>query len=160
MNIALWILIFGAGALLLYTLGDSVDTSNWPVAPNAAIAALAKAIAIAEGSPTSWNNPGDLTLGDAGGFPLQLNADNTPIVNSAGVVRFASLTDGVTALYNKLLRIQNGSSKVYSQSLSLLDFANIYTGGDNAPGWAQTVAENLGLDPATSTLGDALGTGA
>lgn len=157
MNIALWILIFGAGALLLYTLGDSVDTSNWPPAPNAAIGALAKAIALAEGSPSSWNNPGDLTAGDSEGFPVQRNDQGNPIVNSAGVVRFASLTDGVNALYNKLLRIQNGTSKVYSQSLSLLDFANTYTGGDNASGWAQTVASELGLDPNTSTVGDALG---
>jgi hypothetical protein len=134
----------------------NVDISLWPPAPNAAILRLAQAIAIAEGSPASWNNPGDLTEGDAYGYQLQRDGDGNLLVNSAGVVRFVNLADGVNALYRKLRRIQDGISSVYSRTLSLADFAQKYTGGDNADSWAANVASFLGLDPYQNTVGDAL----
>ncbi len=157
----LFVGIGGAAAYLLYKRIregiDNVNTSQWPPAPNQAIGALARAIAIAEGSPAFWNNPGDLTEGDAGGYQLQRDPAGNVIVNSAGVVRFVNLADGVNALYRKLLNIQSGASRVYSTALSLADFAQIYTGGDNAAAWARNVAAELGLDPTQNTVGDALG---
>ena len=149
----------GVGAYFLWKRFSrgNVDVSQWPAAPNDAVGALAHAIAVAEGSPSDWNNPGDLTEGDASGYQLQTDADGNLLKNSAGVVRFANLADGVNALYRKLQHIQDGISRVYSQGLSLAQFAQIYTGGDNASSWANTVANLLGLDANGNSVGDALG---
>jgi hypothetical protein len=147
--------VFVAIAGVLYIIMQSRQFSDWPPPPNAAVGALAQAIAIAEGSPSSWNNPGDLTIGDATGYQLQVDANSQPVTNSAGVVRFVNLGDGVNALYRKLGRIAIGGSGVYSVSMSLGQFAEVYTGGDNATGWASTVATELGLQP-TDTVGTAL----
>jgi hypothetical protein len=152
--------IGGVVAYFLYNrfLGDGViKFTDWPGAPNDLVLRVAQAIAIAEGSPASWNNPGDVTAGDAGGFPLQRDSNGALIVNSAGVVRFVNKSDGVQALYRKLLHIQNGVSHVYSASMSILEFAQAYTGGDAPENWANNVAKSLGLDPNGSTIGDALG---
>ena len=154
------VVVGGGAAFFLYRrmTGDNVDVSTWPQAPSDAVLRVAQAIAIAEGSPASWNNPGDLTGGDAYGFELQRDGDGDALVNSAGVVRFVNLADGVNALYRKLQRIQNGASRVYSSAMSLVDFAQEYTGGDNAGSWAKNVAAYLGLDVGSS-VGDLFGGG-
>jgi len=149
----------GVGAYLLYKrfVEGSVDPTQVVQAPNDFVGKLAQAITIAEGSPAEWNNPGDLTGADASGYQLQTDGDGNPITNSAGVVRFVNLPDGVAALYRKLQRIQDGASRVYSTAMSLAQFAQIYTGGDNADAWANNVASFLGLDPNGNSVGDALG---
>lgn len=148
--------IFVAVAGGIYIVMQSRQFTNWPPPPNAAIGALAQAIAVAEGSPAAWNNPGDLTIGDSQGFALQVDSNNQPVANPAGVVRFVNLSDGVTALYRKLGRIQIGGSAVYSVAMTISQFAQEYTGGDNADSWAATVAGELGLSP-SDTVGTALG---
>jgi hypothetical protein len=149
----------GVGAYLLYKrfAEGNVDVSQVAQAPSDFIGKLAQAITIAEGSPAEWNNPGDLTQGDASGYDLQRDGNGNLLVNSAGVVRFVNQADGVNALYRKLQRIQAGASRVYSTAMSIAQFAQIYTGGDNADSWANNVASFLGLDPNGNSVGDALG---
>lgn len=159
----LTVALVGVGGVAAYYLykyfsGGNVDLATQGVqAPNDAIAQLAQAITNAEGSPSSWNNPGDLTEGDASGYDLQRDANGNLLKNPAGVVRFVNPADGVAALYRKLQNIQDGISRVYSTAMSLVQFAEVYTGGDNASAWANNVASFLGLDPNGNTVGDALG---
>jgi hypothetical protein len=115
---------------------------------NAFIDALANAIANAEGADPANNNPGDLTAGD-------FDPSNvTGTFNSAGVAIVDSLENGWNALYNKLGNILNGQSSVYSSDMSISEFAETYTGGDNAARWAESVASALGVTVDT-TLADA-----
>lgn len=112
------------------------------------ISALSTAIANAEGSNPDINNPGDLTTGDV---PAE---QTTGVFNSAGVAIIDTIENGWTALRNKLENIFNGNSSVYSPDMTISEFAQTYTGGDNADGWAQSVADSLGVTPDT-TLADA-----
>lgn len=91
--------------------------------------ALANAIAKEENS--QWpNNPGAIT--DSNGNKID----------------FGSLSAGMTALQNKLSYDASGQSKVYSPTMSLSDFENVYTGGDaNA---ANNVASMLGVSTSTT----------
>lgn len=112
------------------------------------IDALANAIASAEGSNPDINNPGDLTAGD-------FDPSNvTGTFNSAGVAIVDTVENGWAALTNKLSNILNGSSSVYSPDMTISQFAQTYTGGDNSDAWANTVSSQLGVTPDT-TLGDA-----
>jgi hypothetical protein len=135
--IAITILAFGAG--FLGVLGVTKLSSGQPDAPSLAILAVANAIAIAENSPSDWNNPGDLTI--SFGYPTLGTA------NSAGVLKFENLADGWNALYRQLSAIVNGTSR-YSLSDSLTDFGAGYSGGD--PNWAINVARTLRVDPNVS----------
>ena len=114
--------------------------------PTTALQALAQAIAAAENSPVAQtNNPGDLALGDVG----------NGVFNSAGVSIFSTIEEGWNALYNELNLIVTGASKYYSPSMTIAELAQQWTGGDNAAGWAQTVAQSLGVTVNT-TIADAL----
>lgn len=141
-------LIAAAGILIGANLGD--DTT--PNAPQPAgdgvppkVAALAAAIAKAEGSNPDWNNPGDLTL--SFGYPTSGK------VNSAGVLRFNNSVDGWNALYKQINLIISGGSAYYDLTTTLEDFGNGYAGGD--PNWAVNVARTLGVDT-SATLGSIL----
>lgn len=143
------------GVLLLVVLGVgavgyllSLNGAGSVQTPTNFIQALANAIAKAEGANPSINNPGDLSSGD---FPA---AHVTGIFNSAGVAIVDTLENGWAALYNKLSNIFSGNSAVYSPSMTISQFAQTYTGGDNAQAWANTVAGELGVTPDT-TLADA-----
>lgn len=144
-------------AVLFFILYEEFMTKNldaWPAAPSVGIGALARAIAVAENSPTDWNNPGSLTAGDVPSDQI------TGVGNSAGVVTIDTLENGVNALYNKLARIANGQSSVYSSDMSLSDFAGTYTGasGDVLRNYADTLSQETGASPDTS-LSDVLNGG-
>jgi hypothetical protein len=142
-----WILAIAAllfaGYELMTNAGNNGTTSG-----NSFIDALANAIANAEGANPANNNPGDLTTGDFN------PANVVGTFNSAGVAIVDSIENGWSALYNKLGNILNGSSSVYSSSMTISEFAETYTGGDNAASWAQSVADQLGVTVDT-TLADA-----
>jgi hypothetical protein len=107
------------------------------------IGKLAKAIAAAEGFgpaenvPTRANNPGDLELGDLGNGAV------------GGKTVFPTLAAGIAALRKQLAIIQNGESANYSLDMSISDMAQKWTGGDNPDGWANEVAQQLGVTPDT-----------
>lgn len=128
----------------LYLLGLHVGHCDPPPAPSESILAMAKAIAVAEGSDPDWNNPGDLTL--SFGFPTLGTA------NSAGVLKFQNCADGWQALYKQLEAIVNGNSR-YSLSDTIASFGLGYSGGDS--NWAVNVANELGVTPDTQ-LSDVL----
>jgi hypothetical protein len=136
-------IILGAAVFLL---GGTLSTSHGPQppAPSPAIAALAAAIATAEGSNPEWNNPGDLTK--SFGF------STAGVANSAGVLKFQTSADGWNALYAQLSLIVSGGSH-WKLGTSLSDFGLGYSGGD--PNWAKNVANSLGVSE-DSSLGDLL----
>lgn len=133
--------ILGVGAIGYMLLGETLSR---PTAPSPQIDAMALAIQKAEGSKSSWNNPGDLTK--SFGFAT------TGVANSAGVLIFATSDDGWNALYAQLSAIVNGNSH-YTLDTTLADFGSGYSGGD--PNWAVNVANALGVGT-DATLGDVL----
>lgn len=140
------ILLIVLAAVAAWLLGGLMNRPNTPQppAPSPQIAALAAAIAVAEGSDPDWNNPGDLTI--SFGYPTN------GVANSAGVLKFANGTDGWNALYRQLSAIVNGTSR-YTLDTTLAAFGLGYSGGD--PNWAKNVGNELGVSPDT-TLGDIL----
>ena len=134
-----------AGFLLLSgALKQVASDCSPPPAPSPQILAFAQAIALAEGSDPSWNNPGDLTA--SFGFPT------SGTVNSAGVLKFVNCVDGWSALYQQLSLIISGGSR-YSLDQTIAAFGLGYSGGD--PNWAKNVAAALGV-PTDTQLGDIL----
>lgn len=111
--------------------------TNWPPS----VLQLAKAISVAEGSNSSWCNPGDLTY--AFGFPTKGVAD------SEGVLVFCDAEQGWEALYQECSLMLNGRSHVYKLTDTLQQVGQKYSDGD--PNWAKNVAEFLGV-PETTTL--------
>lgn len=106
--------------------------------------ALAAAIAKAEGANPTINNPGDLTAGDVH------SANIVGTFNAAGVVIIDTLENGWTFLKNKLERVMGGKSDVYNPNMTIGEFAQVYTGGDNASGWATVVSSELGVSVDTT----------
>lgn len=106
---------------------------------------LAQAIAKAEGFgvpgalPTRCNNPGDLEVGDVGKGIEQ------------GKTIFPTEQAGWNALEHQVDLMLNGHSHVYKPSMTFLQVAQLYTGGDASPAWAQIVAQKLGVS-VTNTL--------
>lgn len=95
---------------------------------------IAKAIARAEGYyvpgslPNRLNNPGSL---------------KDPVT---GKLRsFATPEDGWNALKQQIRRMLAGTSLYYRPDYSLLQVAQIYTGGDKPYEWATIVARELGV---------------
>jgi hypothetical protein len=155
--VAIGLLIVGIAVLLLNSSGSVSTGDGAPgdagaaipvnVAPlNLQVAQLAQAIANAEGFgiagavPTRAHNPGDLVLGDKG----------LGVANSAGVTIFASDAAGWSALYYELNLIFSGRSSVYQTSMSFAQFAQTWTGGDNAGAWAATVTSSVSASPDTA----------
>lgn len=124
---------------------------SYPLAiePNK-IELLAEAIANAEGFyragtvPQRGNNPGDLTT--SFGFPVLGK------LNSEGVLAFASVDDGWSALKSQVAAMLAGTSRIYNPGMTILQIAELYTGGDAAASWAQNVANYLGLSPQNTLM--------
>lgn len=151
---------FAVAFLLLYLILETgtpshdqsvaTNTVNYGGFSSSIVQPVANAIALAEGFnvggsiPQRSNNPGDLFLGDKGSG-LAANGETV----------FASATDGWNALYNQVVLMLNGQSAHYSPSQTFSEMASIYTGGDNASGWATIVSSALGLGP-DNTLNDYL----
>lgn len=107
---------------------------------------LANGIATAEGYnvpgsiPDIANNPGDLKIGDVG-YGTQPN----------GITNFADPEAGFAALNHQVQLIQSGNSTVgYTPDMSINEVAQLYTGGDNPTGWADTVAKAAGTTPTSN----------
>lgn len=97
----------------------------------ARLVALCSAIEHAEGfwvpnaRPRRNNNPGDL-VGDGA-------VDHS----------FGTRLQGFDALAWKVARILAGQSTVYALTSSWLEFAERWTGGDNAAAWCESVCDDL-----------------
>ena len=140
-------ILIGAGVLLFFAY--EVYGAKLMTQPTTDFtSALANAIAKAEGTSPSANNPGSLTAGDV---PSESIIGE---FNSAGVVLIDTIENGWNYLNAKLRNILSGNSSVYSPSMTISEFAQKYTGGDNAEGWANTVSSQLGVTPDT-TLAEA-----
>lgn len=123
------------------------DPDTWPGGD--AIWDVARAIAIAEGygpaynNPTKLNNPGDISDGaSVYGFEDH---------SGSKVTHFPDPETGWNWLYNKLLNIQQGKSKVYSNNMTWTQFAHTYAG--NWLTWVNNVTRVLGVDP-SDRVGD------
>jgi hypothetical protein len=119
--------------------------------------ALSNGIATAEGylvagsTPNTANNPGDLKNGDIG------------YGETNGVTNYPTPEAGFAALNSQVQLIQSGASKAgYTTDMSIMDVAQLYTGGDSINGagstqnWSNTVANtvnnyNGGQNTITST---------
>lgn len=137
------------GGIIVYLVYEFLIAPQMSNSGGDFVTALSNAIAKAEGGTSnSTNNPGSLTAGDVPSDSI------TGVFNSAGVVIIDSIENGWAALTNKLNNILSGNSSVYSPDMTISDFAQTYTGGDNADAWANTVASQLGVTPDT-TLAEA-----
>lgn len=159
---------------LVNSQGDEVDPSQIPqpaaddsqAITSTSVMALARGIAKGEGFyvsnslPQRSNNPGDLTK--------SFGYSTTGIANKEGVLIFASVEDGWSALYGQLGIIFDGTSKAYNVDMTIWEFAYTWTLGrkprtasENASvgGWAAAVLEEVNSSikialTAQSTLGD------
>lgn len=97
---------------------------------------LALSIFNAEGGENSagfsQNNPGDI-----------FGSDGT--LNT-----YSTLQEGWNALEAQISKYLTGSSAYANGDTSISDLAQTYTGGDNASGWASSVASGVGLSPSAS----------
>lgn len=115
------------------------------------IGRFAEAIAHAEGFyqagslPQRCHNPGDLAIGDRG-FGTALSTG----IGAANITIFDTDASGWLYLNNQVRRMLNGSSRVYSLSMSLLQVGLIYAVDEQ---WGRNVAAKLGVPPET-TLGE------
>lgn len=129
-GLSIALLIGGAWLLLSRPFSSRIYTMD----------ALMQGIAKAEGFgipgklPTVRHNPGSLTANG------QLRT-------------FATDGEGWAALRHQLDLIFSGQSAYYSPDMSILDLARVWTGEDNAAGWAATVSQYVGL-PSSSRIGD------
>lgn len=141
--------LFAIGALIFVGYEVYMNEGNGgTTSGNSFIDAFANAIANAEGSNPSINNPGDLTSGD-------FDPSNvTGVFNSAGVAIVDTVQNGWSALYTKLQNALSGNSAIYSADMTIQEFADKFTGGDNSSSWASSVASDLGVSTDT-TLADA-----
>ena len=151
---AIVIFVVGAYALFASVTGsnfvpDSVEEiMDSAIGFSAAIQAFAQAIASAEGFsvlgsvPYRCHNPGDLSKVDIGDTGSYMVAGGTEYI-----IVFPDDSTGWTALYTKLQRIVNGTSKVYSLGMSIRQMGLTYSGGD--PNWPVNVAAFLGVNQDT-----------
>jgi hypothetical protein len=104
------------------------------------VVALCSAIFHAEGfwvassRPRQHHNPGDM-LGHDG-----LN------------IQYADFEDGAAAAAHQVMLMLRGESHVYSLAMTWRRVAQLWTGGDNADQWCESVCDDLGVLP-DSTLG-------
>jgi len=127
----LWLLL---GLLVLAYL----MSRSRPIRPlETTVERLAEAIATAEGYfvpgslPARMHNPG----------ALRLHGERNTISY------FATDEEGWEALREQLRRIFTGQSRWYTPEMSIRHMAQVWTGGDNPDGWAETVARRLGVTP-------------
>jgi hypothetical protein len=123
------------------------DYDTWPGGD--AIWDVARAIAIAEGygppmnNPTRLCNPGDISDG-ASQYGFEDHSGSK-------VTHFPDHATGWNWLYNKLLNVQAGGSKVYSNNMTWTQFAQKYAG--NWQAWVNNVTRELSVAP-TDRVGD------
>lgn len=109
---------------------------------------LARAISEAEGGevsgalPNRIHNPGDLELGDRG---WGTEAAKTIYEKADWDAALTDKTDGCSALRRECLAILSWASHNFSPTMTFLQLAQEWTGGDNASAWAQIVSGELGL---------------
>lgn len=134
--------VVAIGAYIVYTREKAKSYGqNWP----AWVVALGLAIATAEGYfvPGTWpernHNPGDITDATTG-----------------QKIVFGSDAEGWTALYQKIAYDLSGQSSVYAPSMTLAQFAQTWTGGDQADSWARNVSDALYLSGVRLGPGDTM----
>ena len=124
--------------------GDLVittDRTTWPSGDK--IWQIAQAVAIAEGydvpdsNPFRLNNPGDISDGfvEFGGEAH----------SGSNVTHFPDAETGWRWLYDKLSRIAQGQSAVYSPTMTWSDLAKKWAG--NWVIWVANVTKELGVTP-------------
>lgn len=123
------------------------DPTTWPSGDS--IWEVCHAIATAEGAykagsnPDRLNNPGDLSDGAA--------LFGSEHHSGSDVTKFPSKEIGWQYLYEKIQRIQEGHSKVYSASMTWTQIAQKWAG--DWQDWVKNVCNYLGVDQ-DSTFGD------
>ncbi|HMD54306.1 MAG TPA: hypothetical protein VKJ65_07155 [Phycisphaerae bacterium] len=147
-----------AGAVIAYVLFNEYQNPGSGLAvltgPSQPVMALAKAISVAEGFgeagaiPTLANNPGDIT--DVG----QNLPGDTGQRLGAGIIVFATATDGWNALYAQATRMLSGTDSLYPASDTLQAVGGVYA--NDPVGWPANVAAQLGVSINT-TLGQLAG---
>jgi hypothetical protein len=126
--------------------GITSDQSTWPSGDR--IWDICQAIAIAEGAnipgsfPDRYNNPGDLSTGDAPQFSTVVNTTDNEVV-----VMFPDKQTGWQYLYNKVNRIVTGGSSAYPANLSFNQVGVKWASPTTGATWANNVANQLGVDP-------------
>jgi hypothetical protein len=123
------------------------DPTTWPLAspdrPNAKIWEVAHAVARAEGydqpdsNPFRLNNPGDISDGymTFGGEPH----------SGSNVTHFPSPEIGWQWLYDKLNRIVQGRSSIYSPEMTWMELGQKWAG--DWQNWVGNVTRELKVDP-------------
>jgi hypothetical protein len=96
-----------------------------------------------EGSiPQRARNPGDLGNGDIGNGVIQTEGPN-----GVGITIYSTVEDGWNALLNKVARMLNGSSEVYTLGMTIVEVGLKWSGN---PQWGINVAAMLHVDPSTT----------
>jgi hypothetical protein len=122
------------------------DRLTWPTGDK--LWQIAQAIAIAEGynlptsNPFRLNNPGDISDGydEFGGEPH----------SGSDVTRFPDAQTGWQWLYNKLSRIAQGKSAVYSPQMTWAQLAQKWAG--NWQNWVGNVTTELNVQPNSTII--------
>lgn len=136
MSRATWFALFivagtlGVIGVLMYSF-----TPQWLIALGDGIA-QAEGFGIPGAIPTTHNNPGDIT--DGSGNKLQ----------------FATVSEGFAALYRNVMGAFTGVSTYYSPGMTIAQFAQTWTGGDQADSWAATVLAVVNAKLGTSLTPD------
>jgi hypothetical protein len=111
---------------------------------------LSKAISKAEGFsvpgalPTRINNPGDMELGNRG---WGTEAAKTIYEKADWNASLTDKTDGCSALRRECFVILSGASHNFEPSMTFLQLAQEWTGGDKPNAWAAIVCQELGTEP-------------
>ena len=119
----------------------TTDRSTWPSGDR--IWAIAQAIALAEGynvvgsNPFRLNNPGDISDGYMRFGGEQHSGSNVTHFPNAGI--------GWQWLYDKLNRIAQGKSSVYSPEMTWQELGEKWAG--DSVDWVKNVTQELGVDP-------------
>jgi hypothetical protein len=127
--------------------GMTSDPTTWPSGDR--IWDIARAIAFAEGAnvagsnPDRLNNPGDISDGAA-----TYGAESH---SGSSVTHFPDKNTGWQWLYDKLTRISNRQSSVYSPDFTWTQIAQKWAGDWQS--WVTNVTRNLGVTE-DSTFGD------
>ena len=130
----------------MMTTNITNDRSTWPTGDR--IWQIAQAIAVAEGynlptsNPFRLNNPGDISDGydEFGGEPH----------SGSDVTRFPDAQTGWQWLYNKLSRIAQGKSAVYSPQMTWTQLAQKWAG--NWQNWVGNVTTELNVQPNSTII--------
>jgi hypothetical protein len=128
----------------------TTDPSTWPKAsldrPIVKIWTICHAIAIAEGynqqnsNPFRLNNPGDIS----DGYMIYGGEAHS----GSSVTHFPNAETGWQWLYDKLNRIAQGKSAVYSSQMTWVKFSQKWSG--DWQNWVTNVTKELGVDSSST----------